>query len=66
MNRAHQGRVAIRTFQVMAHALLIRGCYRMGGISGQAHDLRKEDFDDKPHRIYRNQYACSSLWNLIK
>lgn len=36
MNRAHQGRVAIRTFQVMAHALLLRGSYRMGGQSGQA------------------------------
>jgi hypothetical protein len=36
MNRAHQGRVAIRTFQVMAHALLLRGRYRMGGQSGQA------------------------------
>ena len=36
MNRAHQGRVAIRAFQVMAHALLLRGRYRMGGQSGQA------------------------------
>jgi len=36
MNRAHQGRLAIRSFQVMAHALLLRGRYRMGGQSGQA------------------------------
>jgi hypothetical protein len=36
MNRAHQGRVAIRAFQVMAHALLLRGSYRMGGQSGQS------------------------------
>jgi hypothetical protein len=36
MNRAHQGRVAIRTFQVVAHALLIRGRYSLGGQSGQA------------------------------
>jgi hypothetical protein len=36
MNRAHQGRVAIRSFQIMAHALLLRGRYRMGGQSGQA------------------------------
>ena len=36
MNRAHQGRVAIRAFQVIAHALLLRGRYRMGGQSGQA------------------------------
>lgn len=36
MNRAHQGRVAIRAFQVIAHALLIRGRYSMGGQSGQA------------------------------
>jgi hypothetical protein len=35
MNRAHQGRVAIRTFQVVAHALLIRGRYSLGGQSGQ-------------------------------
>jgi hypothetical protein len=36
MNRAHQGRVAIRSFQVIAHALLLRGRYSMGGQSGQA------------------------------
>ena len=36
MNRAHQGRVAIRSFQVIAHALLIRGRYSMRGQSGQA------------------------------
>ena len=36
MNRAHQGRLAIRSFQVMAHAMLLRGHYRMGGQSGQA------------------------------
>lgn len=36
MNRAHQGRVAIRSFQVLAHALLLRGRYSMGGQSGQA------------------------------
>jgi hypothetical protein len=36
MNRAHQGRVAIRAFQVMAQALLLRGRYGMGGQSGQA------------------------------
>jgi hypothetical protein len=35
-NRAHQGRVAIRTFQVVAHALLIKGRYSLGGQSGQA------------------------------
>jgi hypothetical protein len=35
MNRAHQGRLAIRTFQVVAHALLLRGRYSMGGQSGQ-------------------------------
>jgi hypothetical protein len=35
MNRAHQGRLAIRTFQVVAHALLIRGRYSLGGQSGQ-------------------------------
>ena len=35
MNRAHQGRLAIRTFQVAAHALLIRGRYSLGGESGQ-------------------------------
>ncbi len=36
MNRAHQGRMAIRAFQVMAHALLLRGRYSLGGQSGQA------------------------------
>jgi hypothetical protein len=36
MNRAHQGRMAIRTFQVLAHALLLRGRYSLGGQSGQA------------------------------
>jgi hypothetical protein len=36
MNRAHQGRVAIRTFHVVAHALLIKGSYSLGGQSGQA------------------------------
>jgi len=36
MNRAHQGRVAIRAFQIMAHALLLRGRYSLGGQSGQA------------------------------
>ncbi|MBI5582253.1 MAG: hypothetical protein HY892_00365 [Deltaproteobacteria bacterium] len=36
MNRAHQGRMAIRAFQVMAHALLLRGRYSLGGSSGQA------------------------------
>jgi hypothetical protein len=35
MNRSHHGRVAIRTFQVVAHALLIKGRYRLGGQSGQ-------------------------------
>jgi hypothetical protein len=35
INRAHQGRLAIRTFQVVAHALLIRGRYSLGGQSGQ-------------------------------
>lgn len=34
--RAHQGRVAIRTFQIIAHALLLRGHYSMAGQSGQA------------------------------
>jgi hypothetical protein len=36
MDRAHQGRVAIRTFQIIAHALLLRGHYSMAGQSGQA------------------------------
>jgi hypothetical protein len=36
MNRAHQGRVAIRTFHVVAHAVLLRGQYNLGGQSGQA------------------------------
>jgi hypothetical protein len=34
-NRAHQGRVAIRTFHVVAHAVLLRGRYSLGGQSGQ-------------------------------
>jgi Family of unknown function (DUF6909) len=36
MDRAHQGRVAIRAFQIIAHALLLRGHYSMAGQSGQA------------------------------
>jgi hypothetical protein len=36
MNRAHQGRLAIRAFQVMAQALLLEGSYRMAGHSGQS------------------------------
>ena len=36
MNSAHQGRVAIRSFQVIAHSLLLKGRYSMGGQSGQA------------------------------
>jgi hypothetical protein len=36
MNRAHQGRMAIRAFQILAHALLLRGRYSLGGQSGQA------------------------------
>ncbi len=36
MGRAHQGRVAIRSFQIIAHALLLRGHYSMAGQSGQA------------------------------
>ncbi|MCG6919229.1 MAG: hypothetical protein LJE89_16995 [Deltaproteobacteria bacterium] len=35
MDRAHQGRIAIRTFQIIAHALLLRGYYSMAGQSGQ-------------------------------
>jgi hypothetical protein len=35
-DRAHQGRIAIRTFQIIAHALLLRGHYSMAGQSGQA------------------------------
>ena len=35
-DRAHQGRVAIRAFQIIAHALLLRGHYSMAGQSGQA------------------------------
>jgi hypothetical protein len=36
MDRAHQGRIAIRAFQIIAHALLLRGHYSMAGQSGQA------------------------------
>ena len=36
MNKAHQGRVAIRSFQVIAHALLLRGRYSLAGQTGQA------------------------------
>jgi hypothetical protein len=36
MGRAHQGRVAIRSFQIIANALLLRGHYSMAGQSGQA------------------------------
>jgi hypothetical protein len=36
MDRAHQGRVAVRSFQIIAHALLLRGHYSMAGQSGQA------------------------------
>jgi len=36
MDRAHQGRVAIRAFQIIAHALLLRGHYSMAGPSGQS------------------------------
>ena len=36
MGRAHQGRVAIRSFQIIAHALLLRGHYSLAGQSGQA------------------------------
>ena len=35
IGRAHQGRVAIRTFQIIANALLLRGYYSMAGQSGQ-------------------------------
>jgi hypothetical protein len=35
MNRAHQGRVAIRSFHVVAHAVLLRGRYNLGGQTGQ-------------------------------
>jgi hypothetical protein len=34
-DRAHQGRIAIRTFQIIAHALLLRGHYSTAGQSGQ-------------------------------
>jgi len=36
MDRAHQGRVAVRSFQIIADALLLRGHYSMAGQSGQA------------------------------
>jgi hypothetical protein len=36
MNRAHQGRIAIRSFHIIAHALLLRGSYRLSGQTGQA------------------------------
>ncbi len=35
-SRAHRGRVAIRKFQAIAHALLLRGHYSLSGASGQA------------------------------
>lgn len=35
MNRAHQGRMAIRAFQVLAHALLLRGRTAWGGNPGR-------------------------------
>jgi hypothetical protein len=36
MDRAHKGRIAIRSFLVMADALLVRGSYRMAGHSGRS------------------------------
>ncbi|MEE9531904.1 MAG: hypothetical protein V3W52_12985, partial [Syntrophobacteria bacterium] len=34
--RAHKARLAIRTFKIVADALLLRGSYNLGGKSGQA------------------------------
>lgn len=35
-SKAHTGRVAIRKFMAMAHALIIRGHYSLSATSGQA------------------------------
>lgn len=35
-SRAHTGRVAIRKFMAIAHALILRGHYSLSGTSGQA------------------------------